>query len=156
MQASWNIRRHLALDDGLIVCGCCLLIPAKMRREILHQLHNSHQGSVRTKQRARLVVYWPGIDNDIDNIILSCKQCQDHLPANHSEPIVTKPRPDRPFQEIGADFCAYGGQEFLILVDCYSDWPDIIPMGRNTTAPRLIAALKKAFCRTTVHIQDVH
>ncbi len=71
---------------------------------------------------ARLVVYWPGIDNNIDNIILSCKQCQDHLPAHHSEPIVIKPRSDRPFQEIAADFCAYGGQEFLILVDCYSDY----------------------------------
>ncbi len=81
---------------------------------------------------------------------MCCKQCQDHLPANHSEPIVTKPQPDRTFQEIAADFCAYGGQEFLIFVDCYSDWPDIIPMGHNTTALRLIVALKKAFCHSGV------
>ena len=25
----------------------------------------SHQGSVRTKSRARLIVYWPGLDNDL-------------------------------------------------------------------------------------------
>jgi len=31
--------------------------------------------------------YWPGIDNDIDNVILSCQLCQDHLPLH-------------PFQEI--------------------------------------------------------
>ncbi len=36
----------------------------------------------------------------------------------------------------------------LILVDCCSDWPDIIHMGHNTTTPRLITAFKKAFCRS--------
>ena len=62
------------MDDGLIVYGCRLVIPAKMRHEILSKLHESHQGpgSVRTKQRARLTVYWPGIDNCIDSVILSC------------------------------------------------------------------------------------
>ena len=42
----------------------------------------SKLSSVRNKQQARLVVYWPSIDNDIDNVILDCKQCQDFLPAN--------------------------------------------------------------------------
>ena len=114
------------------------------------KLHESHQGSVRIKQRARLVVYWPGIDNDIDNVILACKQCQDFLPANCKEPIISKPSPVRPFQEIAGDFCCYGGKDYLILVDCYTDWPDIIPMGHNTTSFALISALRQSFCRTGV------
>ena len=64
-------------DDGLIVYGCRLFIP---RHEVLSQLHESHQGSVRTKSRARLIVYWHGLDNDLDNIVLSCKHCQERLP----------------------------------------------------------------------------
>ena len=71
----WNVREHLSVDDGLIVHGCRLLIPTTMRLQVLSDLHDSHQGSVHTKQRARLRVYWPGIDNDIDNIILSCHLC---------------------------------------------------------------------------------
>ena len=129
----WNVRSQLALDDDLSVYGCRLLIPAKMRHGVLTQLHESHQGSVCTKQRARLIVYWPGLDNDIDNIILACKQCQEHLPSNPREPITIKPRPGRPFQELAADFCSYASQDFLILVDCYSDWTDVIHMGHNTT-----------------------
>ena len=121
-----------------------------MHHGILTQLHESHQGSVRTKQRARLIVYWPGLDNDIDNIILACKQCQEHLPSNPREPITIKPRPGRPFQELAADFCSYASQDFLILVDCHSDWPDVIHMGHNTTTLRLITALKKDFCRSGV------
>ena len=109
----WNILSQLALDEDLIVYGCRLLIPVKMRSKVLTQLHESHQGSVRTKQRARLVVYWPGMDNDIDEVILKCKQCQEKLPSQPREPII---RPNRPFQEIAADFCSYAANDFLILV----------------------------------------
>ena len=94
--------------------------------------------------------YWPGIDNDIDNIVLSCKKCQDMLPANTKEPLISKPKPTRPFQEVAADFCCYGGQNYLILVDCFTDWPDIIPMGHNTTTTHLIKALRQSFCRTAI------
>ena len=144
----WNVRSHLSVDEGLVVYGCRLVIPAKMQREVLSQLHEAHQGSIRTRQRARLSVYWPGIDNDIDNIVASCKHCQDRLPSHPKEPLITKPRPERPFQEIAVDFCSYGGHDFLVLVDCFTDWPEIVHMGRDTTTPRLITALRQAFCRS--------
>ena len=146
----WNIRVQLTLEDDLIVCGPRLVIPAKMRRETLMNLHESHQGSVPTKQRARLTMYWPGIDNDIDNVITACRKCQDMLPSNNKEPLIPKPKPERPFQEIAADLCSYAAQDYLILVDCYSDWLDIIPMGHDTTAHHLTKALRQLFCRTGV------
>ena len=123
--------------------GCRLLIPVKMRSKVLTQLHESHQGSVRTKQQARLVVYWPGMDNDIDEVILKCKQCQEKLPSQPRESIISKTRPNRPFQEIAADFCSYAANDFVILVDCYptsSTWatiplhPNSSPLSRNRSA----------------------
>ena len=146
----WNVREHLTLDDNLIVNGCHLLIPCAMRHQVLLQLHESHQGSVRTKQRARLSVYWPGIDNDIDNTILSCQQCQDCLPSNSREPLIQKPKPDRPFQKIAVDFCSYAGRHYLIVVDCYTDWPAIHPMDHDITAPKLITVLRQSFCHTAI------
>ena len=113
----WNVRSQLSIEDGLIVFWCRLLILSTMRRSLLVQLHSAHQGSVRTKQRARQVIYWPGIDQDIDNIILQCKQCQKTLPSQPQEPLLTKPRPTHPFQEIAIDFCTYGGQQFLVIID---------------------------------------
>ena len=144
----WNVRNQLTVEDDLIVFGCRLLIPSTMRRSLLIQLHSAHQGSVRTKQRARQVIYWPGIDQDIDNIILQCKQCQETLPSQPQEPLLLKPRPTRPFQEIAIDFCTYGGQQFLVIVDCYTDWPEIVQMGKNTTTSHLITALLDTFCRS--------
>ena len=73
--------------------------------------------------------------------------CQDHLPSNAKEPIVNKQIPDRPFQQIAADFASYSGKQFLILVDCKTDWPDIIEMGKDTTAAKLTTTLRHYFCR---------
>ena len=73
---------------------------------------------MRTKQRACLSIYWPGIDNDIDNIILACQTCHDGLPSNAKEPLIQKPQPVRPFQEITIDVCSYVGRVYLIIVDC--------------------------------------
>ena len=146
----WGVRSHLSVDDGMIVYGCRLVIPHTMRQQVLKQLHESHQGVVRTKQRAGLTVYWPGMDHDIDDVILACTLCQRHLPSHSPEPILSKPRPTRPFQEIAADFCSYAGRDFLITVDCFTDWPDVTFMASNTTTPRLITALKQSFCRSAV------
>ena len=105
-----------------------------MQRQILSDLRESHQGSVHTKQQARMIVYWPGIDNNTDNIISSCKKCQDILPANAKEPLISLWWPEL----------------FNPIVDCFTDWPDIIPMGNNTTAMYLIQVLRQYFCRTAI------
>jgi len=102
---------HLSIDDNLTVYVCRLLIPSAMCHNIQSHLHKSHQGTVCTKQCIRLTLYWPGIDNDIDNILTSCKKCQDLLPSNPRE---RKNKPTRPFQEICADFCYYGGHDYFL------------------------------------------
>ena len=88
----WSIPDQLTLDDNFILCGCRLVTPSisTMLHEILRQLHKSHQGTVHTKQKACLAVYWPGIDNDVDNTILACKQCQDSLPSNPRDQLLSK------------------------------------------------------------------
>ena len=146
----WQVQHYLTVDEDLTVCGCCLLIPCQLRRSVLQQLHESHQGNSRTKQRAHLTVYWPGMDNDIDNMVSHCRQCQTHLPSHSKEPMKAKPRPSRPFEEHTADFRFYGGQCYLIIVNCYTDWPTIAPMGKNVNAAALVTVLRELFSRTAV------
>ena len=66
------------------------------------------------------------------------------------EPIIQKPQPSQPFREIAVDLCVYAGQDYLIMVDCHTDWPDIIPMTHNTTTSQIITALRQSFCRTAI------
>ena len=51
---------------------------------------------------------------------------------------------------VAGDFCYHAGGFYLIVVDCYSDWPTIIPMGRNITTSHLNAGLRELFSRTAI------
>ena len=148
LRAFWGAKDNLTIDDDLIVYGCCLLIPVGLRPSMLSRLHEAHQGVSRSKARARLTIYWPGIDHDIENFVAGCRHCQDRLPSNQKETIISKPTPPRPFQHIAVDFASYGGKQFLIVVDCKTGWPDVIEMGHDTTAKKLTDALRDQFCRT--------
>jgi len=64
--------------------------------------------------------------------------------------MISKPQPSRPFQELAADFCYHGGQCYLIVVDCYTDWPIIAPMDKNVNAADLVTVLRELFSRTAM------
>ena len=144
----WSIKDHLSIDDDLIVYGCHLLIPTSLHASMLSRLHDAHQEIARSQARARHTIYWPGIDQDIEAYIQGCHHCQDRLPSNAKEPMVSKQILDRPFQQVAAHFASYGSKQFLIIVDCKSDWPDIIEMGKDTTAAKLPTTMRDYFCRT--------
>ena len=144
----WRMHRHLSVDDDFIVFGCRLFVPESLRPEMLSRLHEGHQGITRSQNRARLTLYWPSIDQDIRDMVDNCQHCQDRLPSNPQEPIQSKPRPSRPFQHVAADFAQYGGCQFLITVDCFTDWPEVFNMGNNTSAKALIASIRALFCRS--------
>ena len=48
------------------------------------------------------------------------------------------------------NLCTYAGHDYLIVVDCYTDWPVILPMDHDTTTPKLITAIRQSFCRTAI------
>ena len=155
MKKYWCIKDSLSVDDDLIVYGCRLYVPHTLRATMLSRLHEAHQGIARSQARARLTIYWPGIDGDIENYVRGCRHCQDRLPSNTKEPLLSNPVPARPFQQIATDFASYGGRQFLIVVDCKTGWPDVIDMGRDTTAQKLTNVLRDQFCRTAVPESDV-
>ena len=75
-----------------------------------------------TKQQVYLMIYWPEINHDIDSVALSCQQCKEASHALDSkEQLIQKPKPPRLFQEVAANYCSYGGKQFLILVDCFTN-----------------------------------
>ena len=57
----WNCRNELTSEDGVLLWGTRVIVPPKLRRAVLGELHDAHPGSTRCKQLARSYVWWPGL-----------------------------------------------------------------------------------------------
>ena len=110
---------------------------------MLADLHASHKAIKGTKARARLTVYWPGIDNDITNTCKSCSKCEFDRPSNVKEPMQHLPLATHAFQIISADWFDVSGEKFLVIVDWYSGYLDVKGPVRNPNAASLISCLRE-------------
>ena len=54
-------QNDLALCEGVILWGRRVVVPTKLRPEVLDVLHETHAGAVRMKALARSFVWWTGI-----------------------------------------------------------------------------------------------
>ncbi|XP_065189527.1 uncharacterized protein LOC135820143 [Sycon ciliatum] len=99
----WNGREHLTLDNGIVLRGSRLVVPKSLQRRVLTDLHSSHQGLERTKRRARQVVYWPRMIDDITALIRACPVCRELQRSQQKEPLMREPQPTFPFEYASAD-----------------------------------------------------
>ena len=77
----YNVRHSLSIIDGIIMyshegSNLRIVIPKQIRHQIILNLHAANQGSTSMLARARQVLYWPGMDRDINNHMESCLGCR--------------------------------------------------------------------------------
>ncbi|XP_055996138.1 uncharacterized protein LOC125671294 isoform X1 [Ostrea edulis] len=54
-------RNELCIHHGCVMWGVRVIIPAKLRDQVLSQIHEGHLGVVKMKTLARRFCWWPGI-----------------------------------------------------------------------------------------------
>ena len=144
----WDKRDSLAIDseDDMIVCGARVVVPRSKVHEMLNALLQMHQGASKMRQRARLSVYWPGMDVDIANAAKNCESCTSRLPSHPAEPMRPHEPAKRPFEQLHADLGEDDNRHFLVIVDAFSGWPQVTMFrDKNTTAWRLSNAFRDFF-----------
>lgn len=142
LRVFWLFRDQLSVDNGLILLGSRILVPKSLRPHILEVLHSSHQGQDRTLRRARQTVFWPGMSNNVKQMVERCQPCSERLPSQQHEPLQQVPRPSRPFESVSADLFSYAGWEYLVMVDRYSGWINVAKCGHSTHSSSVITHLK--------------
>ena len=69
-------RLELTELDGCIVWCGRVLIPEPGRKHILAELQSGHPGGSRMKALARMFVWWPEMDLEIEEMVQHCAECQ--------------------------------------------------------------------------------
>ena len=122
-------RTELSIQDGCILWGKRVIIPTVGQLEVLQELHEAHPGTTRMKQLARMLVWWPAIDQDIEETVKSCVECQAQHLAPPVAPLSPWQWPSRPWSRVHIDFLGpFMGHMFLLLIDAHSKWIEVHPM----------------------------
>ena len=91
--------------------------PHTSQNEIFLKLHASHQGTEKTKLRARSAFYWRDLNRDIDNVTKSCSICQELQSKQAKEPLMPTEIPPRPWHTVSSDLFYLDGSEYLLVAD---------------------------------------
>ena len=137
-------RDELTIEDGVIVKGHKAVIPCSLKKEYISIMHRGHPGVEATKLRARGIVFWPTMTQDIEKEIQSCSVCNSTKSHQQKEPLKLHPVPDLPWSTVATDIFDWHNKQYLVLVDSYSGWYEI-DLLRDLTSATVIAKLKRHF-----------
>ncbi|XP_045118191.1 uncharacterized protein LOC123508521 [Portunus trituberculatus] len=138
---------ELSTERDCLIWGGRVVIPASLREKVKQELHVGHAGCVRMKQLARLYVWWPGLDKELEELARSYIRCTEKRAAPPQSAVHHWERTRAPWQRVHADFAGpIDGTMLLVVVDSFSKWIEAIPM-KSTTAGRTIHELSVLFSR---------
>ena len=68
-------KEELSVHDRCVLWEDRVIVPPAGHNVVLEVLHDGHPGVTKMKQLARSIVWWPGIDKDLENKVRQCEQC---------------------------------------------------------------------------------
>ena len=86
LQAYWTFWEELTIEDGLVLKGTRIVIPKNKHNQILKMIHEGHLGLGKCKLQVKDTVYWPGINKQLEQLVLNCKLCLKYSKAKGKQP----------------------------------------------------------------------
>ena len=142
-----NVKEDLTIENDIIMKNSRCVIPAAMRRDMLHRLHDAHMGVEATLRLACQTVFWPGINSQIRDFISACDTCLTYQPSLPKEPMQAHEVPLQPWTKLGADLFSFNSRTYLITVDYFSNFWEIDCLQQDTHCYTVINKLKAHFAR---------
>ena len=140
-----NRKAELSIHDGCLMWGNRVVVPSPGRTKLLEQLHECHPGMSRMKNLARSYVWWPSIDQNIEETVKTCVPCQRARYLPPPAPLQPWEWPARPWARLHLDYAGpLLGHMFLILVDAYSKWMEVKAV-KTATSTITIEHLRNMF-----------
>ena len=124
-----------------------IIIPDKKREEILKQIHEGHLGLNKCQMWAKEAVYWPGLNEQLEQLFLNCQLClkysrlkdkgNTHTALGHEVPTV-------PWSKVATDIFHYESQPYLLVVNYTSRFP-IVRKVKSMSAQHIAEHFKSIF-----------
>ncbi|KAK9686667.1 Integrase zinc binding domain [Popillia japonica] len=114
----WKLRNDLNLTEDLLLLNeKVIIVPQSLRQDMLKSLHEAHNGIEKSKVRARQVLNWPKMSQEVENHVKACKTCEKFSKQITKEEMLPCQTPQRPWERVGADIFTYDNQSYLVVYD---------------------------------------
>ena len=119
------------------------MVSARLREQVLADLHQGHPGVEGMTSLTRLHVWWPGIDGDIEKLVGGCSSCHLHRDALAVAPLHLWEYPKKkPWQHLHLDFAGlFYNWMWLIIVAARTKGPEVIRLKQAMSSITLMALL---------------
>nr|XP_055073117.1 uncharacterized protein K02A2.6-like [Misgurnus anguillicaudatus] len=145
LKAYHSRRDELSTERGCVLWGTRVIIPDKLRKIVLKEIHVGHPGIVRMKALTRKYVWWPKVDADLEQVSKTCESCQMEQKTPRQVPLHPWEFPGQSWKRLHIDFAGpFQGHTFMILVDAYSKWLEVFKMP-SLTSQATITRLRRLF-----------
>jgi hypothetical protein len=138
-------RQEIYIEGNKLMLGHRVIIPSKLQSVFLQELHTTHMGIVKMKSIGRSYIWWPNIDQNIEEVVKRCTSC---LAENANPPkseLHKWPWPSTTNQRVHIDFCGpVNNTMFVIIIDSHSKWIFVKQM-KDITTKSTIKVLREYF-----------
>ena len=142
----WPYRDELAVIDGVLLKGRCIIILDSLKQQVLTQLHINHMSFENMKLLACKSVFWHNINADVEAYIKLCATCLEFQQTQPKEKVTHHNIPLRPWEVIGADIFHFKNKNYLCIVDYNSEFL-VVKRLEGLSADNLINVVKPIFAK---------
>ena len=110
IQPYWTFHEELTTEDGLILKGTRIVIPSKKQEAIPNLIHEGHLGLTKCKLHAKETVYWPGLNEQLEKLVLNCLLCLSYSQSKHKQPphmSLVQEIPIHPWTKLATDIFSF-------------------------------------------------
>ena len=141
----FEAKCRLSVVNDLLLYGSRIVVPSLLQASTTEKIHRGHLGIQKCLSRAQTSVWWPGYSQQIKDAVANCEQCA-ALSTNSREPLIPSTLPLFPWQMVAADIFQLGDIHYLLVVDYFSRYPEVVKL-TSTTSTAVVTILKSIFSR---------
>ena len=140
---------ELTIEDGLTLKGTWIVVPSKQWETIFNQIHDSHLGLQKWKLHVMQSVYWPEINDQLKQLVLSCQLCLKYSRSKKkpdTSSSLGQEIPLFPWTKLATDIFHFEGDSYLVLVDYTSHFPIVCKL-KSMTTQHITDHIKQIFAK---------
>ena len=135
IQPYWTFREELTVEDGIILKGRQIVVPNKRCQGTLQLIHEGHLGLGKCRLRAKDTMYWPGLNNQLEKLVLNCELCLKYSHFKCKQKASTslgQEIPVHPWTKLATDIFYFESASYFLIVDYTSRFPVVCKLSSMT------------------------